>query len=141
MRIRIAPNFLYRYQLSFRAGTMAENISLAKAYTREGAAAKPWFDTMMAAAGTWMEVETEHLFEDQFNTESARVDSRYLDGIDFSPEFPDVQAFLEAVQRRYDVDWPGSKVVHTLERRINLGSIEDLTPTEACSDTNSKNQP
>lgn len=68
-------------------------------------------DALLEAMGKWVEVETEHLFEDQFNTAKARFWGLWIiKDIDFAPEFKDKEEFLAAVQKQYDVKWPGSKV-------------------------------
>lgn len=68
-----------------------------------------WYDTVMANAGKWVEVDLEHLFNDQFNALGCRIEQYFVDAFDFLPEFKDVDDYLAAVQKQYDVKWPGTK--------------------------------
>jgi len=42
----------------------------------------PWAETMNLTRGQWVEVNTEFLFKDQFNTYDVRVMLRYVDAIE-----------------------------------------------------------
>lgn len=69
-----------------------------------------WRDTLSQFTGKWVTVETQHLFEDQFNIVEGnlRIDAKYLDDIDFE-EIGDFEAFKSLVTERYAKDWPGNK--------------------------------
>jgi hypothetical protein len=130
MRIKITEHYWARHVSSMPGKTGAEKEAMAEPTAYKGSPSRPWHDTMTAIQGQWVEVETEFLFEDQFNTDTARGECRYIDAIDFSPEFGDVEEFLEAVQKRYDKDWPGRKVSRVLANHIKIGNIVDETPKE-----------
>lgn len=64
--------------------------------------------TLLECMGKWVDVETEHLFEDQFNTKHARFVGLWIvKDINFSPEFKNKDEYLAALQKQYDEKWPG----------------------------------
>lgn len=67
---------------------------------------------MRPYAGKTIEIETEHLFEDQFNAAepNARIMWTYVEKLILEPEFKNAQELIDAVQKQYDVKWPGTKV-------------------------------
>lgn len=70
-----------------------------------------WREALEKSMGEWVEVETDHLFEDQFNTADARFQGLWIiKAVDLSPEFKDREEFIAAVQKQYDEKWPGHKV-------------------------------
>ncbi len=67
--------------------------------------------SLTEAMGQWVEVETDHLFEDQFNTKNARFGGLWIiKDIDFAPEFKNKEEYIAAVQKQYNEKWPGIKV-------------------------------
>ena len=133
MRIRVAKDWRYRWTMSFDGKTMAEKKSTAA--VAERLVCGEWCKGMDAVAGQFVPVDTEFLFENQFNTPDGigsknglRVMAREIDAVDFSPEFEDVDEFMEAVAERYSRDWPGMELSSEFPNRIAQGTIEDLTP-------------
>jgi len=124
MKIRIAQDIHHRFTMSQPGRTMAEKMGHVRAAEKN---VSRWMDVMLATQGTWVDVETQFLFAEQFNTKDLRVMSRYIDGIDFGPEFSGLEEFYDACQVQYDKNWPGMKVPRVLEVRINTNQIEDLT--------------
>ena len=129
MKIHIVKHYWSRHVQQQPGKTQAEKESRAEPTAALGSPGRAWHETMTKTQGQWIEVETEFLFEDQFNTETARVDCAYIDAIDFSPEFANVEDFLAAVQTRYNKDWPGRKIRQVLANHITIGNISDQTPT------------
>ena len=150
MRIKITEDIDVSYAASMAKGrglkTGADYKSFA-AQSRQQPTMQGWFAVMGFAAGKWVDVETEYLFADQLNigdppgfvpppdrdprTTGARVDLRYVDAIDFAPEFSGPEDFLQAVQKRYDTDWPGSSVSRELINRLACGAMKDETNRKA----------
>lgn len=133
MKIRIAKDWRHRWIMSFGGKTWAEKLCAAEEAERRVCGA--WCEGMEAIAGHFVPVDTEFLFENQFNTpdgtgtvDGMRVMALEIDAVDFSPEFAGVDGFLEAVAKRYARDWPGWKVSEELRNRILQGTIEDVTP-------------
>lgn len=125
MEIRISQNWWSSYVRRQPGKTQAEKECHAECtFSSPG---KNWGKGMGSIKGNWVEVETEFLFEDQFNISNPdlRVYAQDIDGIKFSPEFVNLDEYQKAVQKRYDKDWPGSKVSCNLLRHyIKKGFIE-----------------
>lgn len=133
MKIRIAKDWRTRWIASFYGKTWGEK--KCRAADAERNLCGEWCKGMDAVAGTFVPVDLQFPFADQFNTPDGtgtecglRVMAREIDAVDFSPEFADVDQYLEAVAKRYAVDWPGSKVERSFANRIAQGTIEDVTP-------------
>ena len=123
MRIRISKDWWSHYVRGQFGKTQAEKEARAEVIL-EGPG-RSWALSMGEAAGAWLDVETDYLFEDQFNTESLRVNVKYIDAIDFSPEFANVDEFQAAVAARYSEAWPGRVVkCSVLRSYIKSGLIE-----------------
>lgn len=71
---------------------------------------KPWQDAMNAMRGQWVEVETEHLFRNQFNVATARVMACDIDGVK-----DDVRPF------RKKCNWCGLHSAHVVKKCPNCG--------------------
>ena len=133
MKIRIAKDWRHRWVMSFYGKTMAKKMCAAADAERR--VCGEWCKGMEAVAGQFVPVDMEFLFENQFNTPAGtgtecglRVMAREIDAIDFSPEFENVDEFMEAVAERYEKDWPGIKPSSELRNRIAQGTIADVTP-------------
>lgn len=129
MRCRVSTDWEKLFIADQPGKTWAAKKAAAEPLFFMNSPARPWIDAMREASGKWLEVETEFLFSDQFNVEGIRLDARYIDAIDFGPEFSGVDEFLDAVQKRYDKDWPGSDVrkENVLLSHLKHGLIADLT--------------
>lgn len=129
MKIRISKDWWTHYVRRQPGKTQAEKECHAeRIFSSPG---RNWGKGMNAIKGNWIEVETEFLFEDQFNISNPdlRVYAKDIDGIDFSPEFDNLDEYRQAVQKRYNKDWPGSKVTcSVLAHYIKQGFIKDMTP-------------
>lgn len=69
--------------------------------------------------GMWVDVDTKYLFTQSFNVvldNNGLYDVQYylVDKVDISPEFNSFEEWVAAVQARYDVDWPGTKVAQEM---------------------------
>lgn len=65
--------------------------------------------------GEWILVDTQYLFTMSFNVilDNNRlfdVQHYLVDKVDISPEFSSFEQWVQAVQDRYNKDWPGTKV-------------------------------
>ena len=129
MRVRIAKNWWERYVSSQIGRTWAEKLCHAERAVH-GNCAK-WAEGMRAASGKWVEVETEYLFEDQFNIAkpSVRLELRLIDAIDFGPEFKHVGEFEAAVKKRYEKDWPGREATCHALRHYILHELVEVVQT------------
>jgi len=123
MRIRVSKDWWKHYVRGQPGKTQAEKESAAeRIFSSPG---RNWAKSMGESSGKWLDVETDYLFSDQFNTETLRVDAKLIDAIDFSPEFSGITAFQAAVQERYDRDWPGRVAqCRVLRYYIKQGFIE-----------------
>ena len=147
MRIRITKDIDQRYASSMAKGAGLKTGADYKCFieqSRRQPSMVGWFAVMDFVAGKWVDVELDFIFDRQFNigdppgfvppegrnplSSGARVDLSYVEAIDFSPEFSGPEEYLQAVQKRYDVDWPGSKVSVMLRHSIDQGLIKDETP-------------
>jgi hypothetical protein len=123
MRVKIDEKWWNSYVREQIGKTNAEKSSRAeRIFSSPG---RKWANRMNEKKGKWLDVETEFLFEDQFNTGHIRVMVKHIDGIDFKPEFENIDEFQAAVQERYNKDWPGSKVdLRVLRSYIKSGFIK-----------------
>lgn len=68
--------------------------------------AKPWADTMNSLRGQWVRAEMEHPFIDQWNTETARVLRKDVDGLRMLNSW---EEYKGRVIERMMQDWPGTE--------------------------------
>jgi hypothetical protein len=70
-----------------------------------------WRDKLKEIEGKWVTVETQYLFENQFNIVEGnlRVYANQVDGIDWE-EIGSFDNFKRLVTERYAKDWPGQKL-------------------------------
>jgi len=128
MRIKIKADWLAYHIQAQDGSTWAEKRSAAERTADKDSPSRPWYDKMQSTAGTWVQVNKKHLFEDQFNTDTARVGCYYIEAIDFSPQFKNADEFLAAVQKNYDKNWAGREAKPIIKRLIELQQIIDETP-------------
>ncbi len=129
MQIKISKDWWANYIREQPGKTQAEKESMAEHVAFLNSPARPWYETMQKSKDQWLDVETDFIFEDQFNTETARVMVKHIDGINFSPEFSNLDDYKKAVQKRYDKDWPGRTVkCAILTHYIKQNFIKDETP-------------
>jgi len=109
MKIRISKDWWDSYVMGQPGKT--QSVKETNAEHIFSGPGRSWGKSMNEFAGKWVTVETEHLFSDQFNVVEGnlRVHAKHIDGIDFGPEFENLDEFRAAVQKRYDTDWPGRK--------------------------------
>jgi len=147
VRIKITENVDHLYAAGSAKGMGLKTGAQYKDFTAQSRALPSmtnWFAFMDFAAGKWVEVETDYLFDDQFNvgdppgfvppadrdprTTGARVALRFVDAIDFAPEFSGPEDYLQEVQKRYDIHWPGGPPVsRELINRLQSGVLKDET--------------
>lgn len=152
MRIKITENVDHLYAAGSAKGMGLKTGAQYKDFTAQSRALPSmtnWFAFMDFAAGKWVEVETDYLFDDQFNvgdppgfvppadrdprTTGARVALRFVDAIDFAPEFKGPEDYLQVAAKRRNADWgdgvvPGSR---ELINRIACGVLKDETKPTA----------
>lgn len=131
MKIRVDKKWWNHYVRGQAGKTQSEKESRAECiFSSPG---RSWAKGMGAAGGEWLEVETKYVFSDAFNACKLdgglmHVDAKFIDRIDFAPEFKDLDDFQAAVQKRYAKDWPGSKVqCRVLRSYMKSGFIVDVT--------------
>ena len=108
MKVRVSKDWWNHYVREQYGKTQAEKE--ARAENIWSSPGRGWAETMQESKGQWLDVETEFIFEDQFNTKTARVMAKHIDAIQFTPEYANLEEYQVAVQKRYDKDWPGSIV-------------------------------
>ena len=147
MRVKITESIDDHYAAGMAKGLGMKTGADYKSFiaqSRQQSSMKSWFAIMDFLAGKWVEVEMKHLFDSAFNigdppgfvapvdrhplVSGARVEMRYVEAVDFSPQFRGPKDYLEAVQLRYDVAWPGTKVSQELMNRLACGAMRDETP-------------
>lgn len=131
MRIMISPDWERRWVLGFPGGGDDERQRQA-----EHAAATEhaeWYRGMSRHAGSFVPVNTGLLFCDRFNTQDGtgtstgiQIHGRYVDAIDFAPEFADVDDYMSAALNcwGHEDDY--------LRNGIQAGTIKDATLRPEC---------
>lgn len=107
MKIRISKKWWSHYVREQPGNTQADKETAAERIW--SGLGRKWAEGMRKAKGQWLDVETEFLFDSQFNVKDIRVMVSHIDGIKFGPEFKSLDDFKDVVQKRYDKDWPGSE--------------------------------
>jgi hypothetical protein len=135
MRVRLASNWQYLYILTLPGRTLAEKraglVGPAIDYMKKLDEIGNTITTDKVGGvkcGGWVDVETEHVFEDACNTAELRLDYRMIDAVDFSPEFDGIDGYEKEVARQYAVKWPGCELQPILRRRMATGQIVNFTP-------------
>ena len=81
MQIKISKDWWTHYVREQYGKTQAEKETTAE-HVWSGPGRK-WAKGMVNSKGQWLDVEAEHLFQDQFNTENMRVMVKHIDAIKF----------------------------------------------------------
>lgn len=111
MKIHLAKDLEHRCISHQPGNTWAEKLSYFDAFVRS----LNYWTVLSAYADEWVEVSTKFLFTQSFNAMLDtngiyHVDQYMVDDVDLSPEFNTIDEWIEAVKKRYDVDWPGTDV-------------------------------
>lgn len=130
MKILISKDALKRH---------AQSVPASQGYSQS---TMDWRLKLSALLGQWVDVETEHLFADQFNTAELRVFANMVDDIKFE-EIGTLENFERLVDERYAVDWPGSipntNPVRAILNRAGKGPFE-MRPLDRKGDSTPSSQ-
>lgn len=119
MKILLKPDLMETAILNCSGKTRAEKLSLFNYLYGIGGHFKQYWDVLIGYEGQWVEVDTTYLFTQSFNAILDTngifdIQQNIVADVDLSPEFNSIDEWIEAVQKRYDKDWPGTDVKHRM---------------------------
>jgi hypothetical protein len=136
MNVKIAKDALKRHYRNHVA-----RFGEAAGWSRE---TRRWRNEIIRPhCGEWVPVDTEFVFDDQFNIDigpkGARIHARLLDGIRFGM-FETLERYERAVQDRYALAWPGATVnTNAVRKIVNRMRPEDPVPELSADELDERN--